>query len=138
MQLLGTIMGLKPMVMGITLLAWGNCVDNVFAMLGLAKAGEFRVAITGIYAGPMFNVLFGNGCILLMSAVLNHGQTPFIMSPAAFVLLGVMEVVLVGTLLYTKLCAWHMTKTLGLILCIAYPVTLAAGFIVEHLMGADG
>ncbi|CAJ1424579.1 unnamed protein product, partial [Effrenium voratum] len=38
MQLLGTIMGLKPMVMGITLLAWGNCVDNVFAMLGLAKA----------------------------------------------------------------------------------------------------
>lgn len=59
MQLLGIIMGLKPMAEGITLLAWGNCVDNVFGLLGLAKAGEYRVAITGIYAGPMFNVLFG-------------------------------------------------------------------------------
>ena len=25
------------MAMGITLLAWGNCVDNVFGLLGLAK-----------------------------------------------------------------------------------------------------
>ena len=25
------------MPMGITLLAWGNCVDNVFGLLGLAK-----------------------------------------------------------------------------------------------------
>lgn len=55
------------------------------------KAGEFRVAITGIYAGPMFNVLFGNGSILLLSSLLQGGATRFIMSPCGFVLLGALE-----------------------------------------------
>lgn len=134
MQLLGIIMGLKPMAMGITLLAWGNCVDNVFGLLGLAKAGEFRVAITGIYAGPMFNVLFGNGSILLMSGLLNGGRTAFMMTPCAFVLLGSLEVILVATLLYSKFAGWRMTRPLGICLGIAYFVVLIMGFTIEHFI----
>ncbi|CAK9087222.1 Cation/calcium exchanger 1 (AtCCX1) (Protein CATION EXCHANGER 7) [Durusdinium trenchii] len=132
MQLVGTIMGLEPMPMGITLLAWGNCVDNVFGLLGLAKAGEFRVAITGIYAGPMFNVLFGNGSILLLSSILHGGRTPFMMTPCAFILLGSLEVILLATLLHSKVSGWRMTRSLGIFLGIAYPVVLVIGFAIQY------
>jgi Ca2+/Na+ antiporter len=72
MQTMGVIMELPSMAMGITMLAWGNCVDNVFATIGLAKAGEFAVAITGIYAAPMFNVLFGNGTSARLANLLTY------------------------------------------------------------------
>merc|ERR1712176_1319782 len=82
------------MIAGMTMLAWGNCVDNVFATIGLAKAGEFGVAITGIYAAPMFNVLFGDGCILVMLTIMKGGSTLFLMSTCPKILLVCLEVIL--------------------------------------------
>merc|ERR1712014_122332 len=58
LQCIADMFGVPTTIAGITMLAWGNCVDNVFATIGLA--------ITGIYAAPMFNVLFGTGITLLM------------------------------------------------------------------------
>ena len=37
LSLLGKVMGLSPTTMGITMLALGNTVDNVFASYGLAS-----------------------------------------------------------------------------------------------------
>merc|ERR1712003_220866 len=78
LTVIADIFDIPTMVAGMTMLAWGNCVDNVFATIGLAKAGEFGVAITGIYAAPMFNVLFGNGCILVMLTIMKGGSTLFL------------------------------------------------------------
>merc|ERR1712139_449681 len=69
MEAMATAMKMDEMTMGVSLLAWGNSVDALFATIGLAKAGEFNIAITGVYAGPMFNVLFGTGSNLLIMCV---------------------------------------------------------------------
>jgi sodium/potassium/calcium exchanger 6 len=114
---------------GITFLAWGNCIDNVFATIGLAKAGEFGVAITGIYAAPMFNVLFGQGLTLLFVTLMKKGNvTDFVMSTSALIILCTLVVILSSTLLYTKLCGWKMTRNLGIGLAICYPTVLLVAF----------
>merc|ERR1711976_1022426 len=106
---MGGIFDVPQMVAGMTMLAWGNCVDNVFATIGLAKAGEFGVAITGIYAAPMFNVLFGNGFLLLIMTIPSNWaqisvwqwQTPFIMPACPKFFLIALEIMLLFTLLFT-------------------------------------
>jgi Ca2+/Na+ antiporter len=116
---------------GITFLAWGNCIDNVFATVGLAKAREFGVAITGIYAAPMFNVLFGQGITLLFVTLMKKGNTTeFVMSTSATIILCTLVVILTCTLLYTRYCGWRMTRSLGLALGVAYPTVLAVAFAV--------
>ncbi|CAE7332035.1 CCX5, partial [Symbiodinium pilosum] len=66
LSVLGEIIGLSPTTMGITMLALGNTVDNVFASYGLATSGEFLVAMTGTYAADTFTMLCVVGSILLM------------------------------------------------------------------------
>lgn len=46
-------------MLGLTLLAWGNCLGDMNADQAMAKKGFGEMAITGTMAGPLFNVLFG-------------------------------------------------------------------------------
>merc|ERR1711988_1689454 len=88
LQCIADMFNVPTMIAGITMLAWGNCVDNVFATIGLAKAGEFGVAITGIYAAPMFNVLFGTGITLFIITVMkNDHNCDFPMENSAILML---------------------------------------------------
>jgi Ca2+/Na+ antiporter len=136
MKALGAIWGIDEMAMGITMLAWGNCIDNVFATIGLAKAQEFGVAITGIYAAPMFNVLFANGSILLMLTIIKgegpftQWKTEFVMSTCPKVLLWSLEAILLTTLIWAKCNGWKMTKAMGVVLGVSYPLILGLGFYV--------
>jgi len=135
LKCMGKILDVPDDVMGITALAWGNCIDNVFATVGLAKAGEFGVAITGIYAAPMFNVLAGNGAILALQSMMklngiSKGWNEFVMSLAAKIILFTLLGILVGTLVYTKNSGWRMTKQLGVMLGLSYPIVLIAAFAI--------
>merc|ERR1712187_52234 len=129
LTVIASIFDIPTMVAGMTMLAWGNCVDNVFATIGLAKAGEFGVAITGIYAAPMFNVLFGTGITLLMITVLkNDKMSDFPMSNSAVIMLCTLLIILACTLLFTKLNGWKMTRLLGAVLAVLYPTVLIVAF----------
>ena len=56
-----------PAVLGLTLLAWGNCLGDLNADVAMTKKGFGEMAITGCMAGPVFNILMGVG--VAMSAV---------------------------------------------------------------------
>jgi sodium/potassium/calcium exchanger 6 len=42
-------------------LAWGNSSGDMMANITIAKKGFAEMAITGCYAGPLFNLLMGLG-----------------------------------------------------------------------------
>merc|ERR1712187_808817 len=129
LTVIADIFDIPTMIAGITMLAWGNCVDNVLETIGLAKTGEFGVAITGIYAAPMFNVLFGTGINLLMITLMKFDeQCEFLMSNSAVIMFCTLLIILASTLLFTKLNGWKMTRTLGAALAILYPTVLIAAF----------
>ncbi|CAE7529305.1 Slc8b1 [Symbiodinium natans] len=132
LSLLGKVMGLSPTTMGITMLALGNTVDNVFASYGLASSGEFMVALTGTFAADTFTMLCVCGSILMMMTIKTNDEVPFLLSPCVIILLISLQVLLAVTWICVKLCGWKINSSLGWTLAISYPSVLALGFMTER------
>lgn len=74
--LLGIMFGIPSAFLGITILAWGNSVGDTVANAGVAKRGLARMAITGCFAGPFFNLSLGIGLSMLKVNLSGTKQVP--------------------------------------------------------------
>ncbi|CAE7938386.1 Slc8b1 [Symbiodinium sp. KB8] len=72
LEAFGLNLGISSSVLGITVLAWGNCVGDLVADLSLAKQGRSKMAIAGVYGSPILSDLLGLG-VALTSHVSQHG-----------------------------------------------------------------
>lgn len=71
--LLGVIVGVKPALLGATVLAYGNSVPDLMNNLALTQDGFPSMAVAACFAGPLFTLLVGIGSAMAYGAVLNHG-----------------------------------------------------------------
>jgi len=52
---------LSDVLLGLTLLAWGNSLPDLNANISMTKKGFGEMAVTGCLAGPIFNILTSMG-----------------------------------------------------------------------------
>jgi sodium/potassium/calcium exchanger 6 len=124
---LGLIIGLKPSYLGITLLAWGNSVGDMMANQAVAKKGFARMALTGCFAGPLFNLLLGLGLSLSIQGLNGNLPQPFDIQDNEAILpmmaIGGLIIQLVFISVLAILSKFHLKKIQG-IFQIAYFVIL--------------
>ncbi|KAK2638341.1 hypothetical protein Ddye_026136 [Dipteronia dyeriana] len=101
---LGYIFGISPSILGLTVLAWGNSLGDLITNLTMALNGGAegaQVAITGCYAGPIFNILFGLGLSLVGScwrgyqAPVTIPNDPYLLETLGFLVGGLLWAVVV-------------------------------------------
>jgi sodium/potassium/calcium exchanger 6 len=69
LSILGVMLNIPKTLLGLTLLAWGNCLGDMNANVAMTKKGFGEMAITGCMAGPVFNVLMGLGLSTVFSLI---------------------------------------------------------------------
>jgi len=69
------ITGVPLSLFALTIIAWGNCLGDMSADVAMTKKGFGEMAIAGTMAGPIFNILMGQGLSLTIG-ILGKGSDP--------------------------------------------------------------
>ncbi|XAR60241.1 hypothetical protein NMG60_11033517 [Bertholletia excelsa] len=68
---LGLILGISPSILGLTVLSWGTSLGDLVADVTLATGNdidEFQIAMSGCFAGPIFNTVASLGLSLCLAS----------------------------------------------------------------------
>jgi len=75
--LLGVLLNMDSTFLGITVLAMGMSIADLKVNAAVAKQGFARMALTGCFAGPMFNLLIGLGSSIVMTIAKGNNPPEF-------------------------------------------------------------
>lgn len=101
---IGYICGISPSILGLTVMAWGNSIGDLMTNLTMALNGGpegVQVAISGCYAGPIFNILIGLGLSLVTCTWSEYPQPvviprdPYLWETMVFLVVGLVWSLLV-------------------------------------------
>jgi sodium/potassium/calcium exchanger 6 len=114
--IVGVIFGVKPALLGATVLAYGNSIPDLMNNLSLARDGFPSMAVAACFAGPMFSMMVGMSSALAYGAAINHGMLHVpvdgpLLVMVAFGVVNLLKYLLVVPLAYKFKMSRKMTVT---------------------------
>jgi sodium/potassium/calcium exchanger 6 len=132
----GKILRLSNAVLGLTVLAVGNSVPDLFANISLAKMGLPNMAVAACFGGPMLNIIMGIGVSTLYHNLTHGGGpykvqvTPILISSATALTLG-----LLSSLILVPWNKWRGNASLGAYLIVLYVISMLINVTLEITLG---
>ncbi len=68
LELVQLLTNINPIFLGMTCLAWANCIGDYISITTFAKRGRASTAVSGVFSGQLFNFLIGFGSSLLLQS----------------------------------------------------------------------
>lgn len=136
----GNIFEISPSLLGLTVLAWGNSlgdlISNVTMALhddgddgGTGSGGGTQIAMSGCYAGPLFNTLIGLGLSLVLASWKEY-PSPYMVprDPYLYQMVGFIIAALLWALVILLKKNMQLDRYLGLGLLAIYTCFLVLTF----------
>lgn len=129
---IGEVLGVSDVVLGLTVLAWGNSMSDMAANVALARAGQASMALTGCFAGAAFNLLVGMGISLLITTI-RMSPEPYDLSvnidfPISVGFLGFSALFSLVYLWFTK---FRLTWIYGALLLLIYVTFMTVSLLLQ-------
>lgn len=133
-EAIGRIWNVRRDTLGATVLAWGETVPDLVAVVSLSKAGQGTMAIAACFGGPVFNLLVSMGGPILIAGA-RTGSIDYQMTSGVLVLVISTITVLVGLLLIVPLrYGWRLPRQLGWSLVGVYAVSQVIFLMAEGIV----
>ncbi|PPS93737.1 Sodium/calcium exchanger protein [Cryptosporidium hominis] len=68
-KVIGLTLGIKPAILGLTIVAMGNSIADLFANVAVSRAGHAHMGLAGCYGACVFLLLFGFGSSVFVRAI---------------------------------------------------------------------
>ncbi|XP_054158346.1 mitochondrial sodium/calcium exchanger protein-like [Oppia nitens] len=128
----GIIFNLSPMLLGLTVLAWGNSVGDFISNISMARNGFPRMGISACFGGPVLNMLMGIGIpytVLLSSGTAKPVTLQY--TKMVTLLYSTISLSLGSTLLIMLVTKFKATKMHGIYLIGIFGTFLTMACLIE-------
>jgi sodium/potassium/calcium exchanger 6 len=125
----GLILNISEAILGLTVLAWGNCIGDMVSDVVIAKQGLPGMAIAACFGGPLFNILVGLGVSLTWACIRNGMAYDLFLNDImviAFIFLGIG---LLSTLIVVPLNGFVFSRNFALYLFGLYFLMTATNLL---------
>lgn len=128
----GVFYGISDMLLGMTVLAWGNNIGDLVTNLSLSKQGFPQMAMAACFAGPVLALLLGIGVAFSINFTtwgLQMIKLPY--SNFLLVIYFVLVVMMLLLLFSLVLTRFRSSRAVGIMLIVLYVTFLITTFLIE-------
>jgi solute carrier family 24 (sodium/potassium/calcium exchanger), member 6 len=138
----GIILGINDAILGLTVLAIGNSLGDLFANIAMTRLHFPVLALSGCFGAPMVNILLGigvSGLYMILTQSDRNGAEydPYQIeiSITLIILWATLLVTLIMLLVLVPLNGWRMDRRIGIGLIAIWTSSTVGNLIMEVLRG---